>query len=75
MTTEYWFYLLSGLLTLNVLLLLWLLLRRADVSSQLAQFRLEQVQQQGGFFKRVCAVGNQHGPHVIALQVVQYAGV
>lgn len=47
MTTEYWFYLLSSLLTLNVLLLLWLLLRRADVSSQLAQFKLEQMQQQG----------------------------
>ncbi|MBZ9613595.1 DNA recombination protein RmuC [Rheinheimera maricola] len=47
MTTEYWFFLLTGLLALNGLLLVWLLLRRADVGAQLAQFRLEQVQQQG----------------------------
>lgn len=47
MTTEYWFYLLSSLLTLNLTLVVWSLLRRADVAAQLAQFRLEQVQQQG----------------------------
>lgn len=47
MTTEYWFYLLSSLLALNLALVVWSLLRRADVAAQLAQFRLEQVQQQG----------------------------
>ncbi len=47
MTTEYWFYLLGSLLALNLALVVWLLLRRTDVAAQLAQFRLEQVQQQG----------------------------
>lgn len=47
MTTEYWFYLLSGLMVLNILLLLWLLQRRSDVREQLSQFKLEQAQQQG----------------------------
>ena len=46
MTTEYWFYLLSSLLTLNLMFVVWLLLRRSGVGTQLAQFRLEQVQQQ-----------------------------
>lgn len=46
MTTEYWFYLLSALLTLNVLLLVWLLFRRADVNTLLGQLKLEQMQQQ-----------------------------
>ena len=46
MTTEYWFYLLSGLLALNIVLLLWLLLSRADVSRLLSQFKLEQIQHQ-----------------------------
>ncbi|MBU2115877.1 MAG: DNA recombination protein RmuC [Gammaproteobacteria bacterium] len=47
MATEYWFYLLGSLLALNLALVVWLLLRRTDVAAQLAQFRLEQVQQQG----------------------------
>ena len=47
MPTEYWFYLLGSLLALNLALVVWLLLRRTDVAAQLAQFRLEQVQQQG----------------------------
>ena len=47
MTTEYWFYLLSGLVVLNLVLLVWLLSGRADVGKLLNQFKLEQVQQQG----------------------------
>lgn len=46
MSTEYWFYLLAGLLTLNLILLLVVLFRRNDVSLQLTQFKLEQAQQQ-----------------------------
>ena len=46
MSTEYWFYLFAGLLTLNVMLLLVVLLKRNNVSLQLAQFKLEQAQQQ-----------------------------
>jgi DNA recombination protein RmuC len=52
MTTEYWFYLLVALLGLTLLLLLVLLLRRAPgegLSEQLAQHKLEQLQQQGHF--------------------------
>jgi DNA recombination protein RmuC len=52
MTAEYWFYLLVALLGLTLLLLLVLLLRRAPgegLSEQLAQHKLEQLQQQGHF--------------------------
>ena len=49
MTTEYWFYLLSAILILNLLLLLVLVLRRTDVSGLLNQFKLEQLQQHSQF--------------------------
>ncbi len=51
MTTLHWFYLISGLLALNVLLVLVLLWRRpaAALAGLLAQHKLELVQQQGQF--------------------------
>lgn len=52
MTIEYWIYLLTGLLGLLIVLHLVMLLRRAPgdgLSEQLAQYRLEQVQQQNHF--------------------------
>ncbi len=52
MTTEYWNYLTTGLLAVSVILLLLVLLRRAPgagIAEQLAQYKLEQVQQQGQF--------------------------
>jgi len=52
MITEYWNYLTTGLLLLSLLLLIVLLLRRtpgARLTEQLAQYKLEQVQQQNHF--------------------------
>jgi len=52
MTTQYWFYLLTGLLALNILLLLIQLFRRlpgSGISEQLAQYKLEQAQHQAHY--------------------------
>ncbi|MDX5406945.1 MAG: DNA recombination protein RmuC [Chromatiaceae bacterium] len=46
MTTAHWFYLLSALISLNLVLLLVLVVRRSAASEQLQQFKLEQLQQQ-----------------------------
>ena len=46
MTTEYWFYLLGALISLNLALLLVLLMRRSAATAQLQQFKLDQLQQQ-----------------------------
>ena len=52
MTLQHWIYLITAVLALNIVLLLLLLLRRApgsDLAEQLAQHKLELVQQQGQF--------------------------
>ncbi|MCS4307585.1 DNA recombination protein RmuC [Rheinheimera pacifica] len=52
MTLQHWIYLITAVLTLNIALLLLLLLRRAPgsgLAEQLAQHKLELVQQQGQF--------------------------
>ncbi|HEY0924725.1 DNA recombination protein RmuC [Rheinheimera pacifica] len=52
MTLQHWIYLITAVLALNIALLLLLLLRRApgsDLAEQLAQHKLELVQQQGQF--------------------------
>ncbi|MEW5681634.1 MAG: DNA recombination protein RmuC [Pseudomonadota bacterium] len=46
MTTAHWFYLLSTLISLNLVLLLVLLMRRSAATAQLQQFKLDQLQQQ-----------------------------
>ncbi|KUM52804.1 DNA recombination protein RmuC [Rheinheimera sp. EpRS3] len=52
MTLQHWIYLITAVLALNIVLLLLLLLRRAPgsgLAEQLAQHKLELVQQQGQF--------------------------
>ena len=68
MPTEYWFYLLSALSALNLLLLLWLLLRRVDVSRLFGQFKVEQVQQQGQFQQQLTEQLHNQRQHLQQLQ-------
>lgn len=52
MTTEYWFYLIAGLNAVALLLLIVLLARKGPVRAlqhELAQYKLEQVQQQSAY--------------------------
>ncbi|SEI10939.1 DNA recombination protein RmuC [Rheinheimera pacifica] len=80
MTLQHWIYLITAVLALNIVLLLLLLLRRApgsDLAEQLAQHKLELVQQQGQFQQQLLEQQHlqrqhlQHQQQEHLLQVLQ----